>query len=452
MQHRTIISIILVLLLCTVGTAQTISTQGVLRDGDGHAVEDGDYTMIFNIYDAESGGSRLWGPESQTVEIVNGIYAVVLGETAPITSLNSDGANWVEIEVNGELLTPRLRLNVSPYELSEMSGSSNTFPGAGNAGIGTTSPESKLTLVQPGDNADLLQFDENNDGLKEFTFTGMFAGGGAGGNKLKLKSQWMDNIMFWRGDGNVGLGTDAPGAKLTVEDGSIYVDNNDFGGTPSVDVAIGDTDTGLKSAGDGELDIYSNNSRTMSVRAGKVGIGTNLPGFRLHVEGGSDVEVNGGGYMVLGPTAGGNLAMDTNEIMARDGGATSTLYLNNDGGDVQVGGTAKFEADISSLTGGSWQKPFQFVKYTGSGENCTIATSWDADDWIAAVVGFDSGYGDIDEGGSQDMWQINCAIASNGNWEIFCDAPTHNNGPDWDVYVMFVSKQFGQMTTGYGQH
>jgi hypothetical protein len=42
--------------------------------------------------------------------------------------------------------------------------------------------------------------------------------------------------------------------------------------------------------------------------------------------------------LMIGPPSGLNLGMDNNEIMARSNGATSTLFLNNDGGLVQVGG------------------------------------------------------------------------------------------------------------------
>ena len=49
-------------------------------------------------------------------------------------------------------------------------------------------------------------------------------------------------------------------------------------------------------------------------------------------------EPESGGTLVIGETTDLNLAFDNNEIMARNNGATSTLYLNNDGGDVVVGG------------------------------------------------------------------------------------------------------------------
>jgi hypothetical protein len=44
-----------------------------------------------------------------------------------------------------------------------------------------------------------------------------------------------------------------------------------------------------------------------------------------------DVSLAGGGTVVMGPTTSTNLAMDNNEIQARNNGAASTLFLNNGG-------------------------------------------------------------------------------------------------------------------------
>lgn len=70
-----------------------------------------------------------------------------------------------------------------------------------------------------------------------------------------------------------------------------------------------------------------------------VGIGTNSPNFftKLHVEGGTDLTLADGGFMVVGDTSSTNLAFDANDIMARNNGALSLLRLQADGGDVRVG-------------------------------------------------------------------------------------------------------------------
>lgn len=47
----------------------------------------------------------------------------------------------------------------------------------------------------------------------------------------------------------------------------------------------------------------------------------------------------------IGPSSGGNMAFDSNEIMARNNGAASILRLNHEGGVVQVNNAIKFEGN-----------------------------------------------------------------------------------------------------------
>jgi hypothetical protein len=57
----------------------------------------------------------------------------------------------------------------------------------------------------------------------------------------------------------------------------------------------------------------------------------------LHVAGGNDAGPTGGGYFQCGPSNAANIAIDDNEIMARSNGATSALFLQQDGGNLIVG-------------------------------------------------------------------------------------------------------------------
>jgi len=79
-------------------------------------------------------------------------------------------------------------------------------------------------------------------------------------------------------------------------------------------------------------------SSALSVMDGFLGVGTTDPQVRLHVEGGSDIDPGNpsSGFLMLGPVSGENLALDNNEIMARNNGALAPLYLNADGGGLQL--------------------------------------------------------------------------------------------------------------------
>lgn len=86
---------------------------------------------------------------------------------------------------------------------------------------------------------------------------------------------------------------------------------------------------------------------------GFVGLGTTLPSTRLQIAGSGDVSVQGGGLLQLGSDSGQNIGIDANEMMARNNGAPSPLYLNIDGGNVIVSGngTGKLGVGTSYPTG-----------------------------------------------------------------------------------------------------
>lgn len=71
---------------------------------------------------------------------------------------------------------------------------------------------------------------------------------------------------------------------------------------------------------------------------GGVGLGVSATAAPLTIPGGPDASPSGGGALILGPTSGPNLAIDGNEIMGRNAGATSALNLNAQGGNVVIGG------------------------------------------------------------------------------------------------------------------
>lgn len=84
-----------------------ISYQGTLTDENGSPVNE-TLSMIFEIYDG-SGNSK-WGPETQSVNVSNGLFHVLLGSVEPIPTTILGGDSYLDISVNGESLLPRERL------------------------------------------------------------------------------------------------------------------------------------------------------------------------------------------------------------------------------------------------------------------------------------------------------------------------------------------------------
>lgn len=93
------------------GAPMLIGYQGRLTDPTtGQPEPDGNYSMAFKIYDAETGGTLIWS-ETQTVSVSGGLFNVLLGSVTSLSAPVFDGTDrWLEVEVAGEILTPRQRI------------------------------------------------------------------------------------------------------------------------------------------------------------------------------------------------------------------------------------------------------------------------------------------------------------------------------------------------------
>ncbi len=96
-------------------SAYTVNYQGRLADAAGNPL-DGNYAMSFSIWDAPSGGTRVWGPESHpVVEVSDGLFSVGLGsQSGGIPTGTWDGDRYLEVTVDGETLSPRALLRGVP--------------------------------------------------------------------------------------------------------------------------------------------------------------------------------------------------------------------------------------------------------------------------------------------------------------------------------------------------
>ncbi|USN98100.1 MAG: hypothetical protein H6810_07875 [Phycisphaeraceae bacterium] len=150
MRPRTSITV-LVLVSMWIGVAPLFASgtaftyQGVLTNGGTPA--GGDHAMTFGLYSAASGGTLL-GTQTAAVPVVDGVFSVELDFGAASWN-NSD--RWIEITVEGFTLGPRQLVTRSPYAITTRG---INVSDDGKVGIGTSSPDEKLTVS--GTNANIM--------------------------------------------------------------------------------------------------------------------------------------------------------------------------------------------------------------------------------------------------------------------------------------------------------
>ncbi|MEO0443933.1 MAG: hypothetical protein AAFZ92_09375, partial [Pseudomonadota bacterium] len=115
--------------------------------------------------------------------------------------------------------------------------------------------------------------------------------------------------------------------------------------------------------------INHNGNNAIVLDNNKIGMGTSNPQVRLHVATGNDVSLNdNSGYLVLGSVNTTNLALDNNEIQARNDGSTSRLTLQHQGGDFAVHalGDSRFVVKDSGRVGIGTETPAEHLEISDS--------------------------------------------------------------------------------------
>ncbi len=94
----------------------------------GGAPLSGVHDITFRIYDVETGpSSPLWSEIHYGVDVVDGFFAVRLGDAGSPLNLPFDGQYWLEIAVGTDVLTPREPLSTNAY--SFMAGNAELING-----------------------------------------------------------------------------------------------------------------------------------------------------------------------------------------------------------------------------------------------------------------------------------------------------------------------------------
>ena len=242
---------------------KTMHYQGYLKDQNAVPIN-GTVSMKFSIWGTESGGNNPLWSENLSVEVEDGIYSVVLGQSTPI-NLAFDAPYYLGITVGtDEEMTPRQPLSSVPYALNSQAKAETdpTVPESVKDGITWSEVQDRPEGLDDGDSVGIEEETDPEVGTNVTGYLPKWTG------TALEKGTIFDN-------GNVGIGTASPSTKLEVAgvihstDGGIKFPD----GTTQTSSATGGTTPWTVSGSD----IFYN--------GGKVGIGTADPKHQLEVMG-----------------------------------------------------------------------------------------------------------------------------------------------------------------------
>lgn len=93
-----------------------INYQGAMVDSDG-VPADGIFSITFSMWDDPASGNLLWNETQATVEIIDGLFDVMLGSVNPITrQVFDDDSVWLEVQIGANpAMDPRQRIATVAY-------------------------------------------------------------------------------------------------------------------------------------------------------------------------------------------------------------------------------------------------------------------------------------------------------------------------------------------------
>ncbi len=221
---------------------------------------------------------------------------VGIGNTNPEAKLDVKGDSSPQLMIRGASNPSRQlqigyradSLNAGSIQAVDLgSGFTNLLlnPSGGNVGIGTASPNTRLTIQTPTNSLGFKHTDGNIN-LETLVQTTAAQIGTGTNHSFGLYTN-NSNRMMILANGNVGIGTTSPSTTLDVNGGVRA------SGVSGYRFNSGGTESGMSSVNPGTLGLLTNGVERIFINsAGLVGIGTFSPGVPLEVH-------NNNGYQAL---------------------------------------------------------------------------------------------------------------------------------------------------------
>lgn len=328
-----IVSVVLMSSSAVADVPQRMNYQVMLTDDSNQPLADQAVTLTFEIYASYTGGSALWTEGHNTTTNSIGVVSAVLGGTTSLSVVDFSIPLWLEIDVDGEVLSPRRELVATPYALctvdiedvGHFAGTGIVEDGANrlklttayetgsvydgrfvNEGDMPTVVSSVDGVTNDGGDIDLIAGSNititPDDGANTITISAVGGGGGditavyadngltgtatSGDAHLNIGAGNGINVTADAVSVNYGMGLRMDGTELEVHAQEIAGDGLTYDGTHTLEVNVG---TGIEISSDAvQLDNSYNwtvsGDNMYSAVPGKVGIGDATPYAKLDVQ------------------------------------------------------------------------------------------------------------------------------------------------------------------------
>lgn len=347
---------------------KTFSYQGVLHD-DNDSPLAGPVELRFELFDAEIGGTSVWGPETHTsVALEDGVFSVILGSQ---TSLDAafDQPYWLAITVDGTPMDQLVPLTAVPYALNAANSHSHDGEGSGSfigGGSGNTATGQVATVGGGQNNTGSGQHGTISGGFNN-TSSGLRST--VGGGFLNVSEGNLSTIAGGNRNSATGYAGTVSGGQLNVA--GVYAavpggaDNSAEG---SYSLAAGHkakidathSGTFVWADNGGAAEFASTGADQFLIRAqGGVGIGKNDPQSQLDVSGTvtADTAVVTALTMDSGAADGYVLTSDANGVASWQAASGGSSTHSHDGVGLNsfIGGGVDntASAENASVVGGS---------------------------------------------------------------------------------------------------
>ena len=106
---------VLLLALISASMPDVLTLTAVLQEGG--VPLDRSVVMALSLWTAREAGQRAWTDDERNVSVINGVLAVDIGAQRPLPLDAFTEQRWLEIVIDGQVLSPRVRIDSVPHAI-----------------------------------------------------------------------------------------------------------------------------------------------------------------------------------------------------------------------------------------------------------------------------------------------------------------------------------------------